>query len=275
MLNVLAWSGLIVYLVLSSQYASEQRNAQLCRRVQVTVMDSAERQFITPAMVHGWFASEQWKLVGQELDQINTMKVKQFIDRRGYVLSSRVYTSMDGVLHIELSQRCPILRFNTANGYNFYLTEDHYILPAQRHFVLYLPLVTGVVECPFERGFVGSLDSLAGMDEKKVEKSYRFLVKLINFVKFVDSDDFWKSFVVQIHVDPMMSDPDGDPDVSLVPRAGNQVIVLGSLEDYPEKLEKLMRFYRHAMPYEGWGRYRIINLKYQGQVVCTESDDPQ
>ena len=25
-------------------------------------------------------------------------------------------------------------------------------------------------------------------------------MKLINFVKFVDSDDFWKAFIVQIHV---------------------------------------------------------------------------
>jgi cell division protein FtsQ len=35
-----------------------------------------------------------------------------------------------------------------------------------------------------------------------------------------------------------------------------------------EKLEQLKTFYKEAMPYEGWKKYRTISVKFKGQIVC-------
>ncbi len=225
--------------------------------------------FITPGMVRAWFAREKKEIFQQEITQVNPLEVDAFIRRRGFVRDVRVYTTLDGVLHIELTQRRPIARVSSVNGYNFYITEDNYILPTQRHEVVYVPVITGMVYPPFERDYVGTLPQTAHEGEKKVSKNYVFFSNLINFVKFVREDDFWNSFIVQIDLQGENDGSTYDPQVRIVPRVGNQVILLGSLENYPEKLERLMRFYRNGMAYESWDRYRYIDVRYAGQVVCT------
>ena len=269
-LNVLSWTAILVYLLLSSRYTRERKQQRPCREVRVVVLDSAERGFITPAMVRGWFASEKIPLVGRELSSINTLELERFVRRRGYVRSARVYASIDGVLTIEIAQRKPVMRFKTDDGNNFYVTDDGYVLPQQRQFSSYVPIVTGRFELPFPRDYVGPLDSLAGSSEKKVGKNYLFLAKLINFVKFVGYDDFWNAFIVQIRVNGADPQTEDEPQVEIVPRAGDQVIALGGIDAYEQKLDKLMSFYRKAVLYEGWDRYRYVNLKYKDQIVCVK-----
>lgn len=270
-LNLSAWILLIVYLSFALPYTNRQKKERLCKGINVMILDSAKRKFITPAMVKMWFETEKIKLVGEKLMSINTIDLERFIGRRGYVRTVRVYTSMDGLLNIEITQRQPIARFNTQNGYNFYVTEDNYILPAQRHFVTYVPIITGYVLPPFRRDYIGPLDRFADDKEKKVEKNYLFLTKLINFVKFVDNNDFWRSFIVQIHVEGTETELKYDPDIEIVPRVGNQVILLGGIDGYQEKLDKLLVFYKNAVAYEGWEKFKYINLKYKDQVVCIEN----
>ena len=150
------------------------------------------------------------------------------------------------------------------------MTDDGYVLPQQRQFSSYVPIVTGRFELPFPRDYVGPLDSLAGSSEKKVGKNYLFLAKLINFVKFVGYDDFWNAFIVQIRVNGADPQTEDEPQVEIVPRAGDQVIALGGIDAYEQKLDKLMSFYRKAVLYEGWDRYRYVNLKYKDQIVCVK-----
>ncbi|WP_300287143.1 hypothetical protein [uncultured Alistipes sp.] len=267
-LNVLTWTAIFVYMIVVSRYSGRCRSERTCRSVEVRVLDSAERNFISPAMVRAWFETERIPLVGQELSSINTLELEALVRRRGFVKTARVYTSLDGRLHVELTQRKPVMRMSSVEGYDFYVTEDDCILPLQRQCVAYVPVVTGRFRPPFRRGYVGPLDSLAGNEEKKVDKNYSFLVKLINFVKFVDNDAFWKAFVVQINVDDGGSDSAEGPSVEIVPRAGNQIVRLGSLDGYREKLDKLLSFYRNGAAYEGWDRYRYIDLDYKDQIVC-------
>ena len=105
------------------------------------------------------------------------------------------------------------------------------------------------------------------LKQKKLEERYDDFLKLINFVKWLESDCFWSSEVVQIVARTSSS---GRLEADLVPRSGNFRIVLGNLDDADRKMDKLMRFYRDGLSRIGWDRYRIINVKYENQVVCTE-----
>lgn len=269
LLGLVAWAAIFTYIAVSSRYCSEQKEKTLCHRVEVEVQDSARMNFITPAMVRAWFAQEKKEIFQQEISQVNTLDIDAFIRRRGFVRDVRVYTTLDGVLHVELTQRRPVARVCSANGYNFYITDDGYILPTQRHEVVYVPVITGTIYPPFGRDFVGSLSEKATGDEKKVSKNEVFFSNLINFVKFVREDDFWNSFIVQIDLQGGDKEGSYDPQVRIVPRMGDQLVVLGNLDNYPEKLARLMSFYRNGMAYEGWDSYRLIDVQYAAQVVCT------
>ncbi len=115
------------------------------------------------------------------------------------------------------------------------------------------------------------IDRIAGRqeaarrEEKKLEKSYEDFMKLLTFVASVESDDFWRSEVVQIVA---RTTPSGALEVDLVPRSGNHLVRFGRLEDERRKLDKLLRFYRSGLSGIGWDAYRTIDLRYEGQVVC-------
>lgn len=81
---------------------------------------------------------------------------------------------MDGRLNVELTQRRPVVRFNTQNGYNFYVTDDGYVLPQQRYFVVYVPVVTGYVPFPFKPDYVGRSTGSPEIPKKKCRKITRF-----------------------------------------------------------------------------------------------------
>ena len=97
-----------------------------------------------------------------------------------------------------------------------------------------------------------------GYVEKEFAKS-----DLYKFALFLQENDFWNDLIVQIVVDE-------NYDVILIPRVGNCRILLGTLSDFEEKLDKLMLFYKQVVPKMGWDKYSMINLKFKNQIVCTK-----
>lgn len=266
-LTALSWILLTSYIVVSANYCSTQHKEVLCREIKVVVTDSAKQGYITPYMVKSWLVNENVKLLKQPLSSINTNEIEKILLKRGYVKSAEVYSTINGTLNIKISQRIPIARVSSSNGYNFYITEDNYILPPQSYFTSYVPIITGYIIPPFERGFVGNFENILSENEKKVSKNYLFLSNLINFVKFVGNDSFWNSMIVQINVTNRESQS-YNPRVEIVPRTANHVVMLGEIENFQNKLDKLMLFYKNGLNYEGWERYNYINLEYKNQVVC-------
>ena len=259
-LNLSVWAALAAYLVVATRYCSRQEEGLRCTGHDITVKDSAQLGFITPYVVRNILVSENIALTGRPLDSLNLLAVERAVGSRAYVKGVRAYASMDGKVNIEVEQRRPLLRIRTESGYDAYVSEDGYVLPVQTYFFVDVPVVTGEPPLPFGRDFVGRLPDSAP-SEKKEEKSELFLYNLINFVKFLREDPFWNLEVVQINALR-------NGELELIPRVGNHVILLGEAEGYREKLSKLLRFYRRGLPYEGWNRYRYMNVKYKDQVVC-------
>ena len=56
-------------------------------------------------------------------------------------------------------------------------------------------------------------------------------------------------------------------EIELIPRVGNQRILLGDADSLDNKFRNLYIFYKQALPRAGWGTYRTINIKYANQVV--------
>lgn len=104
-------------------------------------------------------------------------------------------------------------------------------------------------------------------NQKKLQKRYEDFLKLINFVKYVENDSFWRAEIVQIVASTMSS---GDLALELVPRTGSHTVRLGTLDDVEQKLANLLSFYENGLRNVGWNTYRTISVEYRGQVVCTK-----
>ena len=273
-LSLLAWVALLGYLIFAVHLCSREQEKRLVKEVVVTVRDADRLQIITPEMVKLWLEQEGFRLRDTEVERVDTEAIRRMIARRGFVRDVRVYTGLGGKVCIDLSQRLPIARVNTANGYNFYITEDGWILPLQRHYVLYVPTITGNFTPPFSREYIGSVSECLPEAQKKVDENYLFFTKLINFVRLIRGDSFWNAQIVQIDVSTPARGAGQvhwqEPEVEIVPRVGRHVVLLGTLDEVEQKLDRLMLFYRRVLDYEGWETYRTVNLKYRNQVVCTK-----
>ena len=103
--------------------------------------------------------------------------------------------------------------------------------------------------------------------QKKLQKRYEDFRKLINFVKYIEQDSFWRAEIVQIVASTMSS---GDLRLELIPRSGRHTILFGRPERVEQKLDKLLAFYDKGLGNVGWDAFRTISVEYEGQVVCTK-----
>ncbi len=103
--------------------------------------------------------------------------------------------------------------------------------------------------------------------QKKLQKRYEDFLKLINFVKYIEQESFWRAEIVQIVASTMSS---GDLCLELIPRTGNHTVRLGTLDNVEEKLGRLLSFYENGLRNIGWDTFRTISVEYKGQVVCTK-----
>lgn len=103
--------------------------------------------------------------------------------------------------------------------------------------------------------------------QKKLQKRYEDFLKLINFVGWIEDEPFWSAEIVQIVAKTTAS---GALKLELVPRSGDHIIEFGRIENVEEKLDKLMRFYKEGLRNKGWDNYSVINIEYDGQVVCSK-----
>lgn len=263
LLHLLIWAAIAAYFVFAVRECRTRHDSLTIQRVDIVVRDSSSMSFVTSEMVREWFRAGGMDFRGKPVGEIHTSEVERFLCGKGFVKSAEVYTDIDGTMTIELTQRKPFLRVLAAGGYDFFVTDDGYILPARSRTARYVPVVTGSFAPPFEPGFEGNFANKAEIEEKNSDKNYLFFSKLVNFAKLVECDDFWSSQIVQIEAS-------ADGSIELIPRAGNHVILFGSPDDGERKLEKLRLFYRNALAWEGWNTWHNIDIRYDNQIVCTK-----
>lgn len=271
MISVLVWGGIIFYLSWASRLGSEKRSAVNAGLLEVYISDSSEVDIIRVPMVEEWIRQAGLWPAGEQIDQVDTRAITETVAARDFVREARTYVDLTGKISVEVSQRIPRMRFINDAGYDFYLTRDDYVVPVTGRSAHYVPVVTGSFTLPFDRKFSGPLEECIAEDEKKSERNYIFLSKLINFVNYIGNDDFWSSQIVQINVVAVPARSSRfvyEPEIELIPRVGDHVVMLGALDGYRAKLDKLMTFYRDALSREGWNKWSHINLKFEGQVVC-------
>lgn len=250
------------YLLFAAGRAETKYDSEaVCNNLKIEITDSKRAGFITEEMVRSWLSSKSIAIVGQPIGQINTMKVREALMAHTYVSSAAVYKTISGDVCIELTQRRPMLRFMTSTGRSSYITNDGWLVPTQLQYSVDVPIVTGELNLPADGQCIYQTDNK--IIEKKSDKNYEFLHKLINFVEFLESDSDLRKMFVQINITK-------DNELELIPRVGNHAVLLGTIDGYREKLDKLSRFYAEGLGFDGWNKYKTINLKFKNQVICSK-----
>lgn len=237
-LSVIVAVVLFCYLVFSVILMNGKEEDGVCRQITVVVKDSADRHFIDRKDVLSILKNTSLYPINQRLRDINTEKIERKVADNELVDRVSVYKTPSGNINIEVTQKTPVLRVFSTQG-SYYIDEHGHIMPVSPRYATYLPIASG-----------------------NIEKSFA-TTDLYKFALFLQKHDFWNNQIEQIYVYP-------NKEVELIPRVGDHRIFLGSFDDFREKMDHLQLFYEQAIPKVGWEKYRIINLKYKNQIVCTK-----
>ena len=227
------------------------RSTYTCQGLEVTIKDSLENSFVSAADVKAYLDREYGIYKGIPLDSLDMIRIESIVDGRSAVKKSQAYVTRDGILHIDVTQRKPVVRFQKAGG-GFYADKEGYIFPLQKSYASHVQIIDGNIPLAANSGYKGELQN----DREK--KWFKDMMELINFM---EDSRTWKDKIVQIHVN-------GNRDLILIPREGNEHINFGQPDNIEEKFAKLEKYYTSIIPAQGNGRYTKVDLRYRGQIVC-------
>lgn len=231
---------LIGYLLFAAFYFEDKPKDGLCTKFEVVIKNAdASRQLVNTAEIEKMVKDKGLNPQGKAIKDINTNAIEEVILTNQLLKKAEVYVTNNGTIKAAIEERKPILRIISSTGENYYIDTEGNKMPLAKGFAAYLPVATGSIKEDFAKG------------------------DLYNFALFLCNDEFWNAQIEQIVIQP-------DQDIRLIPRVGDQQIVLGRLNGYKEKLDKLLTFYKKGLNETGWNKYSVINLKYDKQVVCTK-----
>lgn len=255
-INIVAAVVMTAYLVVAIIYYDSRRHENICKDIVVEVADASPYRFVTDSIVRVWLSELGVPIIGSMMEPAEVYQIEQALKEHKFVDSVEVYATMQGSLNIMIMQNIPVLRIKSDNGYDFYVDSTIKILPMQHHFRADVPILSGELNFDFDSAYYGELDA------EKYDKDRIYIKKIINFVRYIAQDKFLSNFIVQIYVN-------GDGDIELIPRIGEQIIILGTLDEYDVKLDKLRKFYHNSFSEQWWKGAKIVNLKYSGQVIVS------
>jgi cell division protein FtsQ len=208
--------------------------------------------FVTRAGIFSLIHNENEKVLGEVVRNLEVKKIESRIATIRELEKAEVYMTVDGILHVDADQRDPIMRVITTFGNSYYIDKHGIIIPHSESYTPRLVVISGNIELPDDCIGRGEIYSLP--DNKLIKQAYKMAA-------FINNDDFWSSQIEQVFVNSKQ-------EFELVPRVGRHIVKFGNQMRMENKFNDLKVFYLNALPEMGWEKYKEINLRYDGQIVC-------
>lgn len=229
---------MIVYFPIVMSFVSAEKSKIECIDILTKINNNTNNIMITADALSQIIRRNFPDLVGTPLKEMKLDEMERTIEQSAVVKRCEMYTTLGGILHIEITQREPIMHVFTSNS-SYYMDEESYKIAARSDMIAQTVVVNG------------NVDTMLDGEE------------LIRLCKYINNDSFWKSFIEQVFVTKQL-------EFILIPRVGDHIIEFGTAERMDEKFNLLRNLYTKGWQHKEWNIYKKVNLKYKGQVICTK-----
>ncbi len=240
-------------------FGEQKQKSTEAIKPQISIHLNGESAFLTEKEVLDYLRFNHLIYNGQTNSQLHLDSVEHFIRQLAEVRSVKVYRDFGKNWFIFIQLRNPIARIFNQFGESFYLDEEGFLINENGEHTARVMVFNGFIPDRFSRLNVSDIinnDSL---------KSIHKLDDIYRLSNYVCKDPFFHRLISQVYLNDK-------GDFVMTPVVGDQQIVFGSAfseQQIKEKFERLKIFYKEAMPYEGWSKYSILSVKYDGQIVAT------
>lgn len=244
----IAWLACLSGLVVLMGFIEVRKSTLKCKDVKV--MLPGANNFIEREEVDRILVEAGGPLTGKNLKDINIHRLENELKANPFIGYAKVFADMDGVIHVDIRQRKPVIRIINRANVHFYIDENGLKIPMSDNFTARVLVANGMIDEDFSDR-VDTLHSQLARD-------------LFRIAGFIRADTLWNDQVEQLFVNLR-------GDIEIVPRVGDHKIILGTADSLETKFRNLLVFYKKAVPKVGWDAYKTINLKYANQIVCEKN----
>ena len=199
--------------------------------------EAGDNNFLTHSMVNKLLIQNGTSVKNQAKSVINLYSLERTMSKNPYVEKASVFLTIAGTLKSIIKQRTPVARIIKENS-SYYVDKQGVKVPLSTNFSARVMLVSGIKK------------------DAEVEE-------VLPLISFILEDDFLKKEVVGITKFE-------NQEYQISVRSGDYKIDFGKLSKMDIKFKKLKAFYNKTLEEKTIQNYKLINVKYHNQVVCTK-----
>ena len=188
---------------------------------------------------------DQGVVKGTIVERINLTSIEQALEKIRWIKNAELFINNQQLLEVKIQQRIPIARVFTVAGSSFYIDDQGWRLPLKQLTVLRLPVFTG---------FPTDQDNLSAPDSM-------LLKEVLFFSNTIKTDSFFTAQIAQVNIGP-------NGDFQMVPSLGDHTVLIGSVDNLADKLNRLYTFYKKVWVQSGINAYQVLDCRFDGQIVA-------
>jgi cell division protein FtsQ len=248
----------VLYLIIIPVYLASSTNSRPCGGIVIDIVDSSDYHFVTKRQLLTLAYGNSNRILGWPVKDVSVSEIEKRITVLRELKKAEVYMTVDGTVHVFIEQRSPVMRVMPDNGGDYFIDEDGVVVKKRNLYNPRLHIIEGNVNI--------SSAMLKGVSVLDTSIKNSILKDIYHLVNYINDNKFLSALIDQISVD-------GNDEIDLIPRTGNQLVHLGTAENYAGKLRNLEAFYNKVLPEVGWNKYSLINLEFKDQIVCKRRDN--
>lgn len=255
-LNILFLALMATGIIFLFVFANIKQKEIICPRFDIEIDYAGSPTLITKSTIKRMVTQSGIRVKDQPVQSIPLHNLQKLINTNPYIKKATISTAVNGVVKAHIQQREPLFRI-IDNQFNQWLVDtEGYLMPVNIDFPVRVVLANGNI---------GDLTKHAKSPLVKGNnlKMPKDLSKLHRVAVALKQDTLTNTLIEQIYMNDRK-------EIELIPKLGEQTIILGDTSSVVEKLQKLKAFYEYGMPNFAWNNYKIINLQYNQQIVCTK-----
>lgn len=239
------WSIAGVALIVLFTYAWQDKTQKKCTGVQIELVgDNTAILFMDEMEIKALLADQGVK-AGVPIIGLNLIKIEQSLSNIKWVKNAEIFIDNKQEVQVRIEQRIPVARIFTASGGSFFIDSTAKQLPLKQLTVLRLPVITG---------FPSDQEQLSKPDSA-------LLSQVLKLAMLIRKDSFFSAQVAQVNIT-------SSGDLEIIPALGDHLVLLGSIENVEDKLNRLYTFYKKVWIQSGINAYQVLDCRFDHQIVA-------
>jgi len=215
-------------------FAEKRNNARKLSHVEVQFIQF-ENLYVTEETVNKLLILNKITVTSVVKETLDLNKVEKVLNNHPMIENAEVFLTIDGVLKTKISQRRPIGRI--LGNKACYVDRLGTKMPLSPYYTARVPILIGVAE-------------------KDINEVYPLL-------KYINEDQFLTEHITSItRLNKGL--------YQLEVRQMNFSLFFGKIERVGDKFNNFKAFYKKAMKDELLNTYKMVDLQFGNQVVCTK-----